>query len=532
MKQKILIFIAITFMFFYSNAQTTPPAIQWQKSLGGNKVDKAYSIQQTNDGGYIVAGYSISHDGDITVYHDTTYYDYWVVKIDTIGNIKWQKSLGGTNSDVAKSIQQTNDGGYIVAGYSMSNDGDVTSHHYNSAYDNSDYWVVKLDSVGNIQWQKSLGGTEDDRASSIQQTNDGGYIVAGSSYSNDGDVTGHHGTISYSDCWVVKLDTSGNIQWQKSLGGTEDDNASSIQQTNDGGYIVVCSSNSNGGDVTGNHGSRDYWVVKLDTVGNIKWQKSIGGTNGDYAYSIQQTNDGGYIVTGITGSNDGDVSGHHYSAYGNWDYWVVKLDTVGNIKWQKCLGGSDNDYAYSVKQTNDGGYIIAGSGSTNDGDITGNHGSSDYWIVKLDTAGNIQWQKSLGGSENDEAYSIQQTLDGGYIIAGLSSSNDGDVFGNHDTSGLTCDYWIVKLSPTLGIEEHIILSNVSIYPNPTNSNFTIKLPQNTRYITITNSLGQLVEKRIINNQTEQNFEIKNNGMYFVQITTDKEIITKKVIVNK
>jgi len=525
MKQKILILLAISFVFFFSNAQTTPPTIQWQKSLGGNKIDEATSIQQTNDGGYIVAGYSISHDGDITVYHDTTYYDYWIVKIDSLSNIQWQKSLGGTGADIANSIEQTNDGGYIVAGYSKSNDGDVTGNHF-YVIPCVDYWIVKLDSVGNIQWQKSLGGSSSDYAYSIHQTNDGGYIVAGSTCSTSGDVTAYFGNMDY---WIVKLDSVGNIKWQKSFGGSGNEEAYSILQTIDGGYIVADGSGSNNGNVTGNHGGyEDYWILKLDSIGNIQWNKCLGGTINDYAFSIQITNDGGYIVAGYSNSNNGNVTGNH----GAYDCWILKLDTVGNIKWQNSLGGTNSEGAYSIQQTNDGGYVVAGSGSSNDGDITENHGSSDYWIVKLDTAGNIQWQKSLGGTLDDRASSIQQTNDGGYIVAGLSYSNDGDVFGNHDTSGLTCDYWIVKLSPTLGIEVHYTISKVSIYPNPTNSNFTIKLPENTKNITITNSLGQIVEKRNINNQTMQNFEIKNNGMYFVQITTDKEIITKKVVICK
>ncbi len=187
--------------------------------------------------------------------------------------IQWEKALGGTGYDYATSIVQTSDGGYIVAGYSYSNDGDVTGNH-----GSADYWVVKLDNTGSISWQKSLGGSGDDEAASIVQTSDGGYIMAGSSNSNDGDVTGNHG--SY-DCWVVKLDNTGSVSWQKSLGGTGGDLASSVEQTSDGGYIVAGQSYSTDGDVTGNHGVADCWVVKLDDTGSISWQKSLGGSNAD-----------------------------------------------------------------------------------------------------------------------------------------------------------------------------------------------------------------------------------------------------------
>ncbi len=266
--------------------------------------------------------------------------------------IEWQKSLGGTGGDFASSIQQTSDGGYIVAGYSGSNDGDVTGNH-----GNTDYWIVKLDNTGAIQWQKSLGGTSNDFASSIQQTSDGGYIVAGYNGSNNGDITGNHG--GGTDSWVVKLDSTGTIQWQKSLGGTSLDYASSIQQTNDGGYIIAGESSSDNGDVTVNHGGLDFWVVKLDTVGIIQWQKSLGGTSDDGAYSIQQTSDEGYIVAGYSGSNDGDVTGHHGGS--DFDYWVVKLsadnifsDVTGNLSFGDVI----------INQTSQLTYIINNTGTT------------------------------------------------------------------------------------------------------------------------------------------------------------------------
>jgi hypothetical protein len=276
-----------------------------------------------------------------------------------------------------------------------------------------------------IDWQKSLGGSATDDATSIQQTTDGGYIVAGFSYSTDGDVTGHHGG---SDYWIVKLDVTANLQWQKSFGGLSEDYPYSIQQTTDGGYIVAGYSSSTDGDVTGNHGGGDCWVVKLDATGNLQWQRLLGGSEYDFANSIQQTTDGGYIVAGGSASADGDVTGNH----GGEDYWVVKLDATGNLLWQKSFGGSDDEEAWSIQQTTDGGYIVAGSSYSTDGDVTGNHGGEDYWIVKLYATGNLQWQKSLGGSGDEDAWSIQQTTDDGYIVAGESFSINGDVTGNHD----------------------------------------------------------------------------------------------------
>jgi len=268
-----------------------------------------------------------------------------------------------------------------MAGEAWSNNGDVSGNHSLS----DDAWVVKLDDVGTIQWQKALGGTGVDIANAVQQTADGGYIVAGSTDSNNGDVSGNHGGGLHGDAWVVKLGVTGNIQWQKCIGGSSSDRANAIQTTADGGYIMAAETYSNDGDVSGNHGWADAWVVKLGGTGTIQWQKALGGTDAEFANAVQQTADGGYIMAGYTNSNDGDVSGNHYFVN---DAWMVKLDGTGTIQWQQTLGGTANDWAWSVQQTTDGGYIMAGEAISNDGDVTGNHnenlgGAGDAWVVKL-----------------------------------------------------------------------------------------------------------------------------------------------------
>jgi len=417
----------IIWNFTYAAVEEVP-YITWQKCLGGSGLDDGLSIQQTSDGGYIVSGYTGSIDGDVSGNHGDL--DFWVVKLSSTGNLQWQKCLGGSSLDDARSIQQTSDGGYVVAGYAHSNDGDVSGNHGNAV----DFWVVKLSSTGSLQWQKCLGGSGWDFAHSIRQTSDGGYIVLGSTGSNDGDVSGNHGNY---DLWVVKLSSTGNLQWQKCLGGSGQEEGLSIQQTSDGGYVVAGCAHSNDGDVSGNHGNFDFWVLKLTNTGSLQWQKCLGGSGDDGVGSIQQTSDGGYIVAGYTNSNDGDVSGNH----ANFDFWVVKLSSTGNLQWQKCLGGSGDDGVGSIQQTSDGGYIVAGVTWSNDGDVSGNHGVLDFWVVKLSSMGSLQWQKCLGGSSLDEAHSIQQTDDGGYIVLGSTGSNDGDVSGNHGDS----DFWVVKL---------------------------------------------------------------------------------------
>jgi hypothetical protein len=420
-----------------------------EKLLGGFTREKSPFIQKTTDGGYIVAGMSQSStSGDVTATNHG-FFDYWVVKLDVSGNISWNKLLGGSNDDEPSCIQQTADGGYIVAGSTLSSaSGDVTGTNHGVDFD---YWIVKLDALGNIIWNKLLGGNDLDVLSGIQQTTDGGYIVAGTSASSaNGDVSGtNHGITGTGDCWIIKLDAAGNITWNKLLGGSADDVATSIQQTTDGGYIVAgYSSSSASGNVTAaNHGpspSTDYWIIKLDAGGNITWNKLLGGNNNERANCIQQTTDGGYIAIGFSGSSaNGNVTGTNHGSY---DYWIVKLDASGNISWNKLLGGANTDEPKSIQQTTDGGYVIAGySMSSANGDVsTTNHGNNDYWIVKTDGFGNITWNKLLGGSGNDQSYSILQTSNGNYIVSGDSdSSASGDVTTiNH---GLL-DYWIVKLN--------------------------------------------------------------------------------------
>jgi VWFA-related protein len=423
------------------------PYILWQKALGGSGFDYANSIIESSDGSYVVAGSTLSNDGDVSGKHGSAYYSDF-----------WVVKLRPSDGSII--WQKTLGGRYDDEAYSIieSSDGSyvVAGWTYSNDGDVSgnhgigDFWVVKLrPSDGSILWQKTLGGSRDDRAYSITQSSDGSYVVAGYTESYDGDVSGNHGK---SDFWVVKLRPSdGSIIWQKTLGGSDSDGATSITQSSDGSYVVAGCTDSNDGDVSGKHGWSDFWVVKLrPSDGSIIWQKTLGGRYWDVAHSITQSSDGSYVVAGYTESNDGDVSGHH----GDRDFWVVKLrPSDGSIIWQKTLGGSGWDVAHSITQSSDGSYVVAGYTSSNDGDVSGNHGKSDFWVVKLRPSdGSIIWQKTLGGSDSDGATSITQSSDGSYVVAGSTLSNDGDVSGNHGER----DFWVVKLQ-----EADILQSDVS-----------------------------------------------------------------------
>ena len=487
------------------------PSLQWQKCLGGIGYDQAQSIQPTTDGGYIMAGWTDSADGDVTGNHGSQ--DAWGVKISNTGSVQWQKVLGGTGSDYSTSIQPTPDGGYIVAGWTSSTDGDITGNH--GGYD---AWVVKLSSTGSLQWQKALGGTADEYAESIQPTTDGGYIVAGYTLSNNGDVTGNHGN---NDAWVVKLSSTGSLQWQKALGGTGYDSAFSIQPTTDGGYIVAGYTSSTDGDVTGNHGNQDAWVVKISSTGGLQWQKALGGSATDQAFSMQSSPDGGYIIAGYSNSINGDVTGNH----GSQDVWVVKLNSTGSLQWQKALGGTSDDQAKSVQPTSDGGYIVAGITGSFDGNVTGNHGGQDAWVVKLNSTGSLQWQKALGGTNGDYAKSIQPTPDGGCIVAGYNFSTNGDVTGNHGSY----DAWVVKLGPELSTPG-FVKEAIVVFPNPAKTMLTVQNNHQTPFekIVITDLMGKIVLIQTTNTN-QINVEPLASGMYILEATTGEEKLVSKFV---
>ena len=501
---KLIICVFLTFIqILFFKSLSAQPTIQWQKNLGGSEYDEAKCVRQTTDGGFIIAGYTLSNNGDVSGNHGGL--DFWVVKLTNTGAIQWKKSLGGTNNEWAYSIQPTNDGGYIVVGSTLSNNGDVLGNH-----GDEDCWVVKLSSSGTIQWQKALGGSDWDEAWSIQQTSDGGYILAGRTRSNDGDVSGNHGAF---DIWVVKLDGTGTLAWQKSLGGSGDDIGYAVRQTPDGGYIVTGESGSDNGDVSGLIGGTDYWVIKLSPEGNLEWQKMLGSSSLDFPYDITPTNDGGYIVVGIASANSGDVTGNH----DGFDYWVVKMNNQGDIQWQKSLGGSGQDYAQAVQQTSDGGYVIAGSSPSTDGDVIGNDGVIEFWIVKLTEVGELQWQKTLGGTKADRAFSIQQTSDGGYIVCGYAWSNDGDVSVN---KGKT-DYWVVKLSPESSSTSNLSAQTLEIYPNPATSTISLNFSdeESTLSVQITDLLGQIIHHQTISTNQPINISDLPNGFYLLSATT-------------
>ncbi len=522
MKQMTLLFLS--FLFVIVGFAQTAPAIEWQNTIGGAFEDMLTVALQTADGGYILGGSSRSDISGDKSEDSQGSFDYWIVKTDAQGNIQWQQTIGGEEGDTLQALQQTSDGGYLLGGYSRSNiSGDKTENSQGL----SDYWIVKTDASGNIQWQQTIGGEANDRLRSIQQTADGGFILAGNSYSNiSGDKTENcQGDYDY---WIVKTDAQGDIQWQNTIGGSGIETAYHILPTSDGGFILAGSSHSNqSGDKTENsQGLSDYWIVKIDAQGTIQWQNTIGGSGTDSAFYIQQTSDGGYI---IGGSSDSGISGDKTeNSHGGIDYWIVKTDASGNIQWENTIGGSDYEFNFSLQQLSDGGYILGGYSNSNiSGDKTEDtQGFTDFWIIKTDAMGNILWQNSIGGNANERGGYVWQTADGGFILGGTSRS---DISGDktEDSQGGD-DYWILKLesdnsTSALSLSDDGLA--ISVAPNPASTSLYVTSQWSLiSRLEIQNALGEKVADVIVDADiAAKSIDISrlSAGVYFLVVRTNK-----------
>ena len=366
---------------------------KWTKTFGGSGTDFYLSVEQTTDGGYVLAGYTYSYGAGKS--------DVWLVKTDEYGNEEWNRTFGGGGYDSASSVEQTSDGGYIIAGYTGS-----------YAAGEEDIWLIKTDSIGNEIWNRTFGNESGDQGYSGKQTPDGGYVLTG--------------WLGGNIC-LIKASPTGEMEWNKTFEKVLEYGGAAysldlIDDDNDGvaddGYIITGSGYPYHGA-----GRSDVILLKTDEYGNLEWNQSFGGGYHDEGWAVQQTTDGGYAIAGNTGFSWRDPRNHSS------DIWLIKTDSQGNMEWNKTFGGKKWDEGYSLQQTTDGGYIITGYTKSNGLGIF-----SDIWLIKTDSQGNMEWNREFGGWESEIAFSVEQTTDRGYIVAGGTYS--------YGAGGL--DAWLIK----------------------------------------------------------------------------------------
>ncbi len=421
------------------------PGIRWQKSFGGSGFDYLAASNLTADGGFILGGYSSSIISGNKTEANIGGSDFWIIKLNSTGDIEWQNVIGGSTSDKLATIEQTPDGGYIVGGTSQSTvSGDKTEPSMGN-----DFWILKLDNFGNIIWQNTIGGSATENLYSILQTDDGGYLLGGSSLSGiSGDKTEtNRGSLDY---WVVKINSIGNILWQKTFGGSSSEEIYTMCKTPDGGYLLGGHSFSGiSGDKTQpNSGYSDYWIIKIDNSGTLVWQDDIGGSSSDYLYQMILCTDNTFILSGASGS---PISGDKTDASnGNFDYWIIKISNTDSIIWQNSIGGSEIDICNSVEELSTGGYLLGGtSTSNNTGDKTSANFLTDYWLVNITNDGNVVWDKAFLANNVEYLGLVKEVAPEKYFVAGYSGSAIS--YDKTATYYGLYDYWVMMLD-TCSIE--------------------------------------------------------------------------------
>ncbi len=489
-------------------------------------------------------------------------------------NILWQRTIGGSEWDQPAFITLTNDGGFAVGGFSESNISGEKTENSRGGYD---YWILKFDNSGNIQWQRTLGGSEDDYLRKIIQTSDNGFLAVGYSSSDiSGDKT--ENSLGGTDYWILKLDEAGNIMWQNTIGSNENDTVSDVEQAADGSFLIGGTASSEiSGDKTV---VGDIWILKLDANGNILWQKGYDFFANSFLSNAKLTNDGGFILAGTgtpgifsdyivsklninggsmwekiyggdgedfltnfiltddggymaIGQSDSNASGDKTEdSQGYQDYWVLKLDSSGNIMWQNTIGGASGDIPLTVIETSDGGYFISGSSLSNiSGDKTDNtfEDSQSFWILKLNSVGIIEWQNDIDGSLGERLPKAIQNNDGSFMICGQSSSNiSGD---KTENSRGEADFWIIKHAATLGLEENPFNTTITLYPNPAKNKLQLNTQEKTidqiNIYTITGSKVLQLEVNTVSPTVDVSGLA--SGVYYIQLYSGKNVALKKFV---
>ncbi len=497
----------------YQAQSTAPVEIQWDQTIDKNYNDNAASVALSPDGsigvgGNSFSGYSFDHG--------------LLAKLNSEGDTIWIKDLPDCENII--SMVANWDGGYTVTGLSFP----AALFQYGS------YYVARLSNSGTIMWSHSYGGpARTEKPFSISHTSDSGYIIAGAALGPDSLVTNYKG--GGSDAWVVKIDSVGILQWQNGYGGDGQDRIQAIIETSDGGYAMAgMSDTQDNGDVIGVQGFSDYWLVKTDVYGAVEWTKTYGGSYIEAANTIIETSDGGYAVSGRTYSADGDVTGNH----GDSDYWILKVNQSGDLQWERNYGSYQYDKPYSLIQTSDGGYVISGDVHSGGDDVTNiEPGYSSYaWILKIDSAGVPLWNFGIGndlGNGFFPNYPMVPTSDGGYVLVGTTIGDP-----HYESIVFNNNIWIVKLGGTTDLDEANNDLKLSLFPNPAKTELYIKSATETiNQICIYDIMG----KDVITIENSQNYSANRKiridvsklpaGNYFLKANTSKGIVSMPWIKN-
>jgi hypothetical protein len=523
----------------FSNAQD----ILWEKSYGGKHAEYLFDAQPTADYGFILAGSSISGKTGNKEDDNKGDLDYWIWKMNEKGDLDWQKSFGGSGVDLLQSIKLTTDGGYILAGISDSNKG-LDKH--DDSKGNDDFWIIKLDAKGNELWQKTIGGSGQEKLHNVTLTPDGGYLLGGSSASYK-TITSSEGTTDLFgksedtrgnfDYWIVKLKKDGTIEWQRTLGGKYADELKSVAVLANGNYLLGGTSNSpTSADKTNeNLGLNDFWLVQLDKTGNVVWQQTIGGSEDDNLFALTATKDGGFIVGGNSNSST-SISKTKGSQKGS-DFWVVKFDNEANMLWQEVYNYGDRDVLTSIIENEDGTFLIGGyaqSEANNNNSLLSKakkgdkDGINDYIALKITAKGEEIWTQTAGSKGEEVMKKLLETRDGGYLLTGTSngkaSKDKNNTIGGND-------FWVVKLKDNTKPEKEKL--PIEAFPNPavTFTNVIIGFDYTYGTANVYDLNGRQLQTHTLDGNRTLPLEMTSypTGIYIVEIVTDREKNSIKII---
>lgn len=424
---KRAIFILITLSLASLSLFGQPVQIEHANLIGGSNDDIGIHIIETSDGGYLTLGTTLSYDGDISLTFNSSTNrsskDLWLVKLDSVFNIEWEKCYGSAVFDEAGKLAQTLDGNYLIAATVKAGNGNVSNFYGGD----SDIWIVKVDPSGNILWEKNYGGSDEDVVEDLAVTADGGFAFIGNTYSNDHDVSSLLGTGSM---WLVRLDANGNILWERTYGGSSIDHGKALETTPTGGFIIGADCLSTDGDLTNIPrfgASVDVWLFEVNALGDIVWSNVYGGTGSDQIIEFNRLSDGGYMLNCYISSNDGHVS----TSFGGTDVWLVRVDSVGNIMWENTFGGLRSDYSRTeVLELSDGTFLFTMYSSSYDGLYSGSYSppNFDAWLIRVNgNDGSLLRLQNFGGNFSDNVNAMLLNSSDKVVFCGSSNSTTNDL---------------------------------------------------------------------------------------------------------